>query len=77
VLQTLVGAVIAHVTARPDVFWMIACLAGVFLTLPFGQIQAHLIVRDNRLSVLAGIAVVQVAVDNLLTALLAVCGFGP
>ena len=76
VVQLLVAGIIAHTTGRDDVFWMIACLALVYLTLPFGQIQAHLIVRANRLHVLAGIAVVQVALDNLLTAAFAVGGFG-
>ena len=76
VVQIAVGAIIMQVTGRQDVFWMIAGLALVYLTLPFGQIQAHLIVRANRLHVLAGIAVVQVAIDNLLTAALAVGGLG-
>jgi PST family polysaccharide transporter len=75
-LQLAVGYGLSIYNGRPDLFWMIACLAGVFLTLPFGQMQAHLIVRANRLHVLAGIAVVQVAVDNILTAVLAFCGFG-
>jgi len=74
--QLVLGAIIAYVTGRTEVFLMIACLAGVYLTLPFGQIQAHLIVRDNRLHVLAKIALVQVAADNLFTALFAVAGFG-
>jgi PST family polysaccharide transporter len=74
-LQLAAAAVIARVTGRPEVFAMIAALALVFLTLPFGQIQAHLIVRANRLHVLAGIAVVQVAADNLLTAGFALAGF--
>lgn len=75
-LQLLVGCVMSAVTGRQDVFWMIACLAGVYLTLPFGQMQAHLIVRANRLHVLAAIAMFQVAADNLLTAALAFHDFG-
>jgi O-antigen/teichoic acid export membrane protein len=75
-IQTATAALIAAYTGRSDAFWMIICLAAVYLTLPFGQIQAHLIVRANRLHVLAGIAVLQVALDNLLTAALAVAGFG-
>lgn len=76
VLQVAAGAVIAHLSGHPDVFPMIACLAAVMLTLPFGQMQAYLILRDNRLHVLAGIAVVQVAADNILTAIFALSGFG-
>ena len=75
-VQLLTGAVIAHVTGRQDVFWMIASLAVVYLTLPFGQIQSFLIARSNQLHILAGIAVVQVAIDNLLTAGLAIGGLG-
>lgn len=75
-LQLAVGAIISHVTGRQDLFWMIATLALVYLTQPFGQIHAHLIVRANRLHVVAGVAVVQVAIDNLLTAGLAIAGFG-
>lgn len=75
-LQAAVGGIIAAVTGRSDVFFMVLCLAGVFLTLPFGQMHAHLIVRSNRLHILAGIAVVQVATDNLLTAAFAFSGFG-
>ncbi len=76
VIQCVIGLIAAHVTGRPDVFWMIAALSLVYIVLPFGQIQAHLIVRDNRLHVLAGIAVVQVAVENALTAIFAIYGFG-
>ena len=75
-VQLAIGAAIAWYYGRPELFWMIACCAGVYLTLPFGQIQAHLIVRTNRLHVLAGISVVQVAADNLLVALFAIAGFG-
>lgn len=75
-VQLAVGAIISHVSGRQDVFWMIACLAVVYLTLPFGQVQSFLIARSNRLHILAGIAVVQVAIDNLLTAALAVGGLG-
>jgi O-antigen/teichoic acid export membrane protein len=77
IVQCIIGLIAAHVTGRPDLFWMIAALAMVYVILPFGQIQAHLIVRDNRLHVLAGIAVVQVAVENALTAIFAIYGFGP
>ena len=76
VLQVGAGALIATLAERPEVFWMIAALAGVYLTLPFGQIQAHLIVRANRLHILAGIAVFQVALDNALTAGFAIAGLG-
>ena len=76
-LQLLVGAAIAYVTGRLDVFYMIACLAAVYLTQPFGQIQCHLIARANRLHVVAGVGLAQVGLDNILTAMLAISGFGP
>ena len=75
-LQVAAGAIIARLTGHPGVFPMIACLALVLLTLPFGQMNAYLVLRDNRLHVLAGVAVVQVAADNILTAVLALAGFG-
>ena len=75
-VQILIGWGISAYTGRPDVFWMIACCSGVYLTLPFGQIQAHLVVRANRLHVLAVIALIQVAADNLLTAAFAIGGYG-
>lgn len=75
-LQVGIGSVIWAVTGRLDVLLMVTCLAGVYLTLPYGQVQAHLIVRANRLHVLAAIALIQVAADNMLTAGLAIAGFG-
>ena len=75
-VQLLTGAIIANVTGRQDVFWMIASLAVVYLTFPFGQIQSFLIARSNQLHIFAGIAVVQVAIDNLLTAAFAIGGLG-
>lgn len=75
-VQLLTGAAIAYTTGHPELFWMIAALAGVYLTLPFGQVQSFLIARANRLHLFAGIAVVQVAADNLLTAAFAIGGFG-
>lgn len=75
-IQVAIGATLAAYTGRPELFAMLTLLAAVYPLLPSGQMQAHLIVRANRLHVLAGIAVVQVAVDNLLTAALALSGFG-
>jgi O-antigen/teichoic acid export membrane protein len=77
VLLLVAGVIAAAVTDRLELLAMMACLSVIFLTFPFGQIQAHLIVRANRLHVLAGVAVVQVALDNALTALFAIYGFGP
>jgi O-antigen/teichoic acid export membrane protein len=76
-LLCLTGVVASFITGRSELAVMMFCLSGVLFTLPFGQIQAHLIVRDNRLHVLAGIAVVQMALDNALTAIFAIYGFGP
>lgn len=75
-VQITVGALVLQWTGRSDAFWMIACLAIVYLTQPFGQIQAFLIARANRLHVVAGVGVMQVTADNILTAVLAISGFG-
>lgn len=75
-IQVAAGAAIGGWTGRSDVFWMILCLALVYLTQPFGQVQAFLIARANRLHVVAGVGVAQVTLDNILTAILAISGFG-
>ena len=75
-IQVAVGAAVMGWTGRGDVLAMIVCLALVYLTQPFGQVQAFLIARANRLHVVAGVGVAQVTLDNILTAILAICGFG-
>ena len=75
-LQVAAGFVIAQQSGRGDVLAMIACLAGVYLVMPFGLVQVYLLQRANRLGSIAAIATAQSIADNILTVLLAASGFG-
>ena len=75
-IQIAAGAILAWATGRPELFAMIACLAGVYVVLPFCMVQYWLLQRDFRMGAVAGISTGQVCADNLLTAGLALCGFG-
>lgn len=75
-LQIIAGAAIAHVSARPELLAMIAALAGVYLLMVPGLVPVYLLMREGRIREIAAISVVQVVVDNLLTAAMAVAGCG-
>jgi PST family polysaccharide transporter len=55
---------------------MIASLIGVYAVLPSSMVQYWLLQREYRMGVVAGVNAAQVGTDNLLTAALAVFGFG-
>ncbi len=76
VLQLAAGAVLAWLTGRPELFAMIACLAGVYAVMPSSMVQYWLLQREYRMGAVAGITTAQVCADNILTAGLAICGFG-
>jgi PST family polysaccharide transporter len=75
-LQVLAGAALSHAFGRIDLFWMTLVLSGVYLVMPFSQVQSSLIARDNRMGWIAGVLTIQVAADNILCAALALAGFG-
>lgn len=75
-LQIGAGAAIASATGRSELLAMIAALAGVYLLMPFGMVQAWLLQREHRMGAVASLNVLQVGADNLLTAMLALQGFG-
>lgn len=75
-LQCLVGWLVAHIYLNAELGYMIAWLATVYLMMPFALVQAYLIQRKNKLHLTAIISSTQISIDNLLTALLAVIGFG-
>ncbi|MFT5510172.1 MAG: O-antigen/teichoic acid export membrane protein [Hyphomicrobiaceae bacterium] len=75
-LQLAAGAVLAWLTGRPELFAMIACLVGVYAVMPSSMVQHWLLQREYRMGTIAGIDAAQVCTDNLLTAGLAICGFG-
>lgn len=51
-------------------------MASIYLLVPIAYVQATLIQRENRLKILALTNVLQVSLDNVLTALFAVLGYG-
>jgi teichuronic acid exporter len=76
ILQCSVAAMVAHYYQDPELGYMIAYLAIVYLIMPFGLVQAFLIQRKNKLRVTAIVSASQITVDNLMTAGLAIFGFG-
>jgi O-antigen/teichoic acid export membrane protein len=76
VLQVAVGWGMAVYTGRPELFAMIAALAGVYLIMAPGIVHVNLLVRDNRIKTVTGVATTQNVSDHLLTALFAITGFG-
>jgi len=75
-LQCLVAFPVAWFYDYDNLAWMVMLLAGVYLLIPLSQVQVFLIQRQNRLKVIALLSGTQVTVDNILTAVLAVAGFG-
>lgn len=55
---------------------MVAILGFVFLLMPFGVMHAYCLQRAERMKELAAIGTAQVAADHVLTAILAIAGFG-
>ena len=55
---------------------MVASLGFVFLMMPLGVMHAYCLQRDERMKALAAITTAQVAADHVLTAVLAIAGFG-
>ena len=55
---------------------MIAALAGVYLIMPFGLVHAYILLREQRMKRVAVVGTSQTVADHLLTALLAITGFG-
>lgn len=76
VVQVAVGVAVAASTGRPELAWMMVCLAGVYLVMIPGLVPVYLAQREQQVRALAGISVAQVMADNVLTAALALAGFG-
>lgn len=72
----VVGAAIAYFTGRPELFWMIACLSGVYLMMLPGLVPVYLILRRAGVREVAVVGLVQSLADSLLTAILAFMGWG-
>ncbi|MBR9825710.1 MAG: oligosaccharide flippase family protein [Alphaproteobacteria bacterium] len=77
IAQCGIAVIIARQTGSADIGWMIACLAGVYLIMPPGVAHGWMLQRTQNMRRLATVNAVQVSTDNLLTAVLALSGFGP
>ena len=76
VALAVLGFALSSQSAAQNWWGLIACLAAVYLLSPFGLIQQFLLMRADRLRVIAGVSAIVVIVDCLLTAVLAFMGFG-
>lgn len=75
-IQTAAGLAIAHVTGRPELLFLIVCLAGVYAFMPWAMVHSWLLQRQYRMAALSAINAAQVGTDNVVTAALAVLGLG-
>lgn len=76
IVQVAIGYVLALVSGRDELVWMLFVLGGVYLMMPFGLIQTYLTQRANRHGAVASIATVQALTDNILTAVFALFDLG-
>ncbi|MFT5609661.1 MAG: teichuronic acid exporter [Arenicella sp.] len=76
VLQCLLAYPIAEYYESPALTPMLQVLALVYLIMPFGLVQSALVQRAQRMKTKALIEGVQIGIDNILTALLAIGGLG-
>ena len=75
-VQCLVAFPLAWFYDHASLAWMVMLLAAVYLLIPLSQVQVFLIQRRNRLKPIALLSGIQVTLDNLLTAALAIAGLG-
>ena len=75
-IQVAVAYPVAAWYDTPELVPMLQVLAITYLLMPYGMVQAALVQRQQRLKSAALIDGGQVAVDNILTAVLAIAGFG-
>lgn len=76
VVQVVAGGIVELLLPGRDAGLMVASLGTVFLIMPFGVMHAYCLQREERMKHLAAIGTAQVAADHILTAILAICGFG-
>jgi len=75
-VQVIAGLIVEMILPGRQAGMMVAVLGAVFLMMPFGVMHAYCLLREERMKEIAGIATAQVAADHVLTAILAICGFG-
>jgi teichuronic acid exporter len=76
VVQCLAAFIISQIYHNSHLILPICLIALTYLIYPFASIQTALIRRENRLKILAFIFSTQISVDNVLTAILALYGWG-
>ena len=76
IIQILIGAVFAYIYDQPTVGMMIAALSSVFLIMPFGVVHGYILQREERFKRLSIVSSSQNVSDHILTAILALTGFG-
>ena len=75
-VQVIVAGIIEWLMPGRGLGLMVGVLAGVFLIMPFGLVHAYCLAREQRMKRLAAIGSSQAVADHLLTAILALSGFG-
>lgn len=74
--QIMIGIGALYWFPDTNIGWMVCALAGVYLAMPFGLVHAYMLLREERMKRMALVASSQTLADHLLTALLALSGFG-
>ena len=75
-IQCLIAYPLANFYNTPELIPMLQVLSITYLLMPFGMVQASLIQRAQKMKTAALIDGTQVGVDNIITTLLALIGFG-
>ena len=75
-VQCIAAAYLSRYFDIPDLLPMLLSLAVVYLAMPLGLTQMYRVQREQRLKHTAWIDSTQIMIDNVLTAILAVAGFG-
>ncbi|MGI0116034.1 lipopolysaccharide biosynthesis protein [Zooshikella sp. RANM57] len=76
ILQFILAWPISWFYDNGNLILPIIVLSITYLFLPLGTLQAALIIRENRLSVIAHVEILQSVIDALLTLMLVIAGFG-
>ena len=75
-IQLIAGLAVEAFLPGRQAGLMVASLSIVFLVMPFGLLHAYCLQRSQRMKCLAAVSSAQAVTDHVLTALLALTGFG-
>lgn len=75
-IQCSLAYPLANFYGAPELVPMLQVLSLTYLLMPFGMVQASLVQREQRLKTAALIDGGQVGIDNVITTILALVGFG-